>query len=269
MGSTPYRAYLFRVGNIMGKWIHLALAASMIGCASTNFKPKIRLPDPLADTFDFEDKADNMKAADVKEIVVMSAPKLPKGLTIKDGKATITAEFEYEIVGEIFTDTKGLMGNTGFRAIPFYFYDYPEDEASWRKPLCWPQVPLGWITLGLWSIFMPTYYPCKTMDYNSVADIRNRRMRLVNTLKKATKALGATHMLFLGQEPIVFESVQGVGYQPKGSAFAFWSASTVKDEYQWGRAWGLALKKKDLTSSTPSPTRIETDVKKSTVDASH
>ncbi|PKA05070.1 hypothetical protein CH375_07250 [Leptospira ellisii] len=45
--------------------------------------------------------------------------------------------------------------------------------------------------MSLWAFFSPTYWPCLVIDTSNDADqIGKRKMRIVNNLKKITKAVG-------------------------------------------------------------------------------
>lgn len=216
------------------------------GCASTSFKGRFQLNDQLADTRALEAKSDSMSWEDAKDIVVISDLK-SQGIEVKDGKAILPKDFDYEVIGGVYTNTNGEMCPIGnIHSTPFYFYPYSEDEGM-RNVYCHIQTPLMWVTLGIWSL-VPTFYPCKFIDTNKDDDIANRKIRIANTLKKAAKALGGTHLLFLGQEPLVFESINTGIYAPRGGSFAFASSSVSRTELAWARGWGLVLKKKSSTA---------------------
>jgi hypothetical protein len=186
-------------------------------------------------------------ASDQKGTVTINNTHLPKGITISGGKAIVGPDFEYEILGEVHTDSNGGLGGLwDTHATPLYFYPYSEDEA-WRNTFCHVQVPLVWVTLGIWT-FVPTYIPCRTVDTNDPENVEDRKMRIVNTLKKATKALGVTCVLFLGQEPLLFKTTQGAAYN-FGHGISAFSATTENKKIEWGQAWGLALRKK--TNAAP------------------
>jgi len=48
--------------------------------------------------------------------------------------------------------------------IQYWFRDY-RPGGGWRTALCYPQVPLTWLTLGLWSL-IPTYYVCMNAPWH-------------------------------------------------------------------------------------------------------
>ncbi len=70
------------------------------------------------------------------------------GLDVVDGTLKRYRGQDIEIVG-----TFELLGAVHS---PFYPSDY---LALPRKIICWPQVPLAWLTLGIWLI-VPTSYAC-------------------------------------------------------------------------------------------------------------
>ena len=50
-------------------------------------------------------------------------------------------------------------------ALSFWFRSY-RPEQSWRRSYCYPQVPLLWITLGLWAI-VPLNYVCPPAPWHT------------------------------------------------------------------------------------------------------
>ena len=74
---------------------------------------------------------------------------LPDGLEVKGGTISVKEGFPHVVLGK-FTLRAGS-------ASPFWFGDY---DAGWRKGYCYPQVPLTWVTLGIWGTLVPLSYPC-------------------------------------------------------------------------------------------------------------
>jgi hypothetical protein len=77
---------------------------------------------------------------------------IPEGLVFDDGQLSVTEGYAHEIRGKFSLRNSGLLGFYFFA----WFFPYEDD---WRKGLCYWQVPLEWVTLGLWSV-VPTSYPC-------------------------------------------------------------------------------------------------------------
>ncbi|WP_420092993.1 hypothetical protein [Leptospira noguchii] len=53
-----------------------------------------------------------------------------------------------------------------------------------KKPIAIGKVPLNWVTLGIWGL-TPFYYPCIVKESkDDVQAENNRKIRIVNSLKK-------------------------------------------------------------------------------------
>lgn len=74
---------------------------------------------------------------------------LPDGVELKDGVIKTSPESELEVVSSFRFFAAG--GST------MWFADY---SSTWRKVVCYPQVPLTWVTLAMWQVFVPLSYPC-------------------------------------------------------------------------------------------------------------
>jgi hypothetical protein len=124
------------------------------------------------------------EAADVKALVRA----IPDGVEIKDGQVDVDpARWELlGIVGATYKDT--TAANYGV-----WVYDYVEGE-EWRTGYCAWQVPLSWVTLTLWSWLVPLHYPCKV----SGGEEGERKDRIIETMRKATKALGGDTLVVVG-----------------------------------------------------------------------
>ncbi len=170
----------------MKRWLLLPLLAT--GCASLNYRPLVNpmgqvrisdLPDVVADDMSWGE------ARDVRVMVGELPPGIawgPEGLVIQDPR--------YRVVADVAAYPKwARLSNLGL-----WFYDFPDDQA-WRKFYCGAQVPLSWVTLTLWSWLSPTYYPCRTVETNLPDDVAERRMRILETMRKATKAAGGNLLI--------------------------------------------------------------------------
>jgi hypothetical protein len=74
---------------------------------------------------------------------------VPEGVEIKDGTISIKPGAPYTLIGKFRLKAQG--------ASTLWFYDY---DPSWRKPYCYWQVPLTWVTISLWQWLVPISYPC-------------------------------------------------------------------------------------------------------------
>lgn len=76
---------------------------------------------------------------------------IPEGIKLDGGQFSVEEGYQHQIVGKFALAPQGGM---------FYFMAWFHDyEDGWRKGLCYWQVPLEWLTLGIWTA-VPTAYPC-------------------------------------------------------------------------------------------------------------
>lgn len=131
------------------------------------------------------DAMDDKTASDVEVLV----GKLPEGVAIEGGTVRVDPA-RCELLGTVTAKTNGIVD-----FINFWFYPYVEEEA-WRKGFCFWQVPLTWVTLTTWSFVSPLSYPCKVIDSgSSPAAVEARKEKIMQTLRRATKAMGANLLI--------------------------------------------------------------------------
>jgi len=164
----------------------LALAFVTTGCASVTFSPKVESVGDYKDLRAYAKATEDVKPAEAKDVrVIMGA--LPEGMRAHDGVLEVDTE-RYEILGKVSADLNNpLAANMGI-----WIYDYKPEE-RWRVGYCAWQVPLTWVTLGLWAWVSPLHYPCKA----PMGDDEERKQEIVATLQRATKALGG-NMVVVG-----------------------------------------------------------------------
>jgi len=153
------------------------------GCASANYAPGVAPVGPYRNAQAIVDRADSLSWADVEDVEALVGS-LPEGVEVRGAELVVDRE-RYELLGQVTASPEGNL----FSRFGAWFYDYPEDE-SWRKPFCYWQVPLVWVTLTFYAWLSPLQYPCRVVDGSSASAIEARKHRLVETLRKATKALG-------------------------------------------------------------------------------
>ncbi|MCH2108519.1 MAG: med21 domain-containing protein [Polyangiaceae bacterium] len=81
-----------------------------------------------------------------RQIIVL-IDTLPSGFNLSDGVVGVDDGWDHEVLGKFSISNF----DTHLR-----FSNYKD---GWRKGLCYPQVPLQWLTLTLWTL-VPTDYPC-------------------------------------------------------------------------------------------------------------
>lgn len=73
----------------------------------------------------------------------------PRGIEPSGRSIKINPDAEYILLGGYDLYATG--------ATTFWFADY---TSTARKVACYPQVPLTWVTLGLWQLVVPLSWPC-------------------------------------------------------------------------------------------------------------
>ncbi len=160
-----------------------ATALLATSCASLNYRPRV---DPLGPVHVMalpDLTADDMNWDDARDVRVLLG-ELPPGLSWGPG-GIVVQDPRYRVVGHVGAFPK--PGHLSYAGL--WFYDYPEDEA-FRNVYCNAQIPLSWLTFTLWTWLTPFYYPCRIVETNRIDDVAERRMRILATLRKATKAAG-------------------------------------------------------------------------------
>ncbi len=176
--------------------IKIALCAALAlllapACASQSYSARVDYVGRYRDAQAVNEAAAAITDEEASEVPVL-LNELPPGVTLSDGKVNIAPEAPWVLVAQASADPNGgrsywWMG----------FYDYNEDE-SWRKGLCYPQVPLHWLTLGIWYI-VPTDYACNVSESHSVESANNRKRRVIRTLQRAAKATGSDLVVLTGE----------------------------------------------------------------------
>jgi len=162
-----------------------ALCIGLTGCATLN--PVVNVTslgeanpsrdEEIAERFEEATSDDEPVDASVRVLV----DTVPEGLTYADGQLSVDEGYAHEVVAHFEMTTDG-----GFLNFPTFwftasFFDY---EATWRRGLCWWQVPLEWVSLGFWSV-VPTSYPCHPTIFRSKA-------AWVDSVKALAQAAGAS-----------------------------------------------------------------------------
>lgn len=138
--------------------MRLTLVAALLGSAAcVNIAPGVKFRSVEVRPMDDErvvDDFENHRAKPVFGEVVVVENDEAAGLDVVDGTLKQFRGQDVEMVGTFTIE--------GEYHSPFYPSDY---LSTARKVFCWPQVPLTWVTLGIWLI-IPTSYFCwgKTPD---------------------------------------------------------------------------------------------------------
>lgn len=161
----------------MGRWgWMLAAVALSQGCArlvpSVNYTAAGTADAVLDRTSDSTMREAIKNGAPGSERVVVLVDAAPEGIRMEAGRPIVEATFQHQVLGKV-----SIEARTGGFLFIARFLDYRE---TWRKVLCYWQVPLEWFTLGLWSL-VPTSYGCFAgaafLDKaDALSDVRNAAM---------------------------------------------------------------------------------------------
>jgi hypothetical protein len=190
-----------------------------LGCASLSFRAGVQSVGEYKNTSAVVEKAEDIPADGAQDVKVLIET-LPEGMGLKNGELGYD-HARYEMLAKVSAEYRDpSLVNLGF-----WFYHYGQKD-SWRTGLCAWQVPLSWVTLTMWSWFVPTYYPCRV----GRGEEEDRRAAIVDTLQRATKALGGNLVIvagFGGVDFITYNGRTGVILNAnsvgtlRGSAYAF------------------------------------------------
>jgi hypothetical protein len=189
----------------------LVASPLMTGCATAVWHPRVEsVSGEYKNVESMSEKADDRtegSADDVKAIVMQ----LPPGITIEGDVLTVDST-RYEMLGKVSAKPAGE-----------FFYPYRE---GWRRPVCYPQRVLVVATLYLWMA-VPTSWPC----FISGGSVDDRRDRIVEAMKRATRELGGNMVLIGG--------FSGTVMIAKTSST---SATVIEMEATEGVGWALRVK---------------------------
>lgn len=177
----------------MLKTVKLSILALplLVGCASQSYSPRIDYIGAYRDAESVNELAESVSDREAADVPVL-LNELPSGVSSVDGKIAVSPESQWILVAEATADPNG-----GPRFWFRQFYDYNDDE-SWRKGFCYWQVPLHWVTLGLWFL-VPTDYACNVSEDRSVQSANKRKERVVRTLQRAAKATHSDLVVLTGE----------------------------------------------------------------------
>jgi hypothetical protein len=187
----------------MNKFICILISLLVTGCASTSFSPRFEKTGQfdISSTSKINSNADDMSWDEAKDIEVFLGEG-PDGMLIDSSGMAIYDNSKWEILGKV-----SASPNTGGNLITYAFNKYPEDQ-QWRNTYCKINGGFLILTVGFWN-FTPFPWPCQVRNDNSVDDVDGRKMRIVNTLKKAVKAANGDLVLISALGNIEYKTTSG------------------------------------------------------------
>lgn len=171
------------------------------GCASKNFSSQYEATGKLdmERTYSVNKKAEDMaweEAADINVYLGGGAD----GISIGENDEVKIDPNKWEILGKV-----SASPDSGSIFLPSQF---PEDE-NWRNYYCPPNRVLTFATIGFWFL-TPFPWACVPKEKNTADAVNNRKMRIVNTLKKATKASGGDTLIITSLGNLEYTNNSGV-----------------------------------------------------------
>jgi hypothetical protein len=204
MAARPGPSYALDHGAFMPR-LFLAALALTAGCASVS--PTVRT-NGFGPNDPTRDRAAARDGAGGSVEVIIGA--LPPGLAAEGENIRVLPGYErtYRVVGRVEADLTRQIASAPTRNwLTSWNYDQ-----GWRKGLCWPQVPLKIVTLGLWTA-VPTHYPCVTV---LPAGEARRQELLVEHLRRGTAAIGGDLVVTTGVGAMQQRRVDSWGYAYPG-----------------------------------------------------
>jgi hypothetical protein len=157
-----------------------SFAVASLGCARATFTPNVKSIGEYKNMAASAVAAEKVADEEAKDVRVLVGS-IPPGMTYEHEVLSVDPD-QYEVLGKV----EAKLNNPTAANLGLWVYDYAPDE-RWRVGFCAWQVPLSWVTFSLWSWLSPTHYPCKAV----VGDEESRTATIVQTLKRAGKAIGA------------------------------------------------------------------------------
>lgn len=190
----------------------LCVCVATGACAHGAFEPRIEPYGPYQPPAALAEAARALAPADLSAVSVWRGP-LPPGLILDEETLRVTDHDRYEILGRLsarFDPQRALLASLG---LTFYRYDPPA-----RNVWCNVQVPLGWVTLGLWSA-VPLHYPCLISETNGPGGENRRKDQIVEALVRGTRAAGGNLLVITEiRDAGGLVAAEGVGFAVRDRA---------------------------------------------------
>jgi len=169
----------------------IALLAAVAGCASVSFAPIVETKRPESTPGAGDAQASGISDREVARMETYDKS-LPEGTHVVEGELVVDPD-RYEVVARI----AAKPNHPGLAALGLWPYPYVEGE-RWRTWYCTPQIPLSWLTLGMWALLSPLHYPCVPASGEKASDVANRAHQLSLAMKKAARAAGGDFLVITG-----------------------------------------------------------------------
>lgn len=196
----------------------ISLSGLLCGCATIYPQVSVRhfgSMDPDRDEsvgFAANATATQNRLGGVTPNVEVISGEMPEGLALQENGNKIViqagAEGKYKVLGEVEADYNQAAAEMIWRNL---WWTWAYDE-GWRRVVCYPQVPLKILTLGIWA-YIPTAWPCWAMVPGDETD---RQRALVRSVKHGVAAMGGNLVIVTESGTTNVVTVSGNNYSATG-----------------------------------------------------
>jgi hypothetical protein len=171
--------------ELIGVWLFACLFLGACAPVTPRYTAKAYV-DPSEDKHaDWVSAAYDVEGKDTQDVELWEKGQVPAGITVLgQGRAVEISEAfkdQYEAIGSIKLDLKSARQWNSMRNT-FWTWNY---EDKWRRYLCWPQIPLRYLTLIYFWRIVPTNYPCEARQPSDDEEARELLLRRAKALAKA------------------------------------------------------------------------------------
>ncbi len=177
----------------------LALLVGSAGCATIHMTPEVSKLGPYDGEGEkeivrkFQEAAAEEIRVSPEEVTVL-VNSFPAGIRVDGTTVSVQDGYDHKLIAQFSLATQGF---------PIQFLDY---KSGWRKGYCYPQVPLGWVTLTIWNIFSPLNWPCH-------GSYSTEKVELIENARRLAAAAGGDLVV------MEFQGVSGRDHASWGRGF--------------------------------------------------
>lgn len=166
------------------------LAALAIGCATPAFEVRIKhvgAYDPLRN--EASEKRARALAWQREYPVKVYLNQIPEGFSFNNGLLSVKPAYRsrFSIVAAV-SSGHAMSATASYALSTWWYVTMHKQHSRARDIFCKVQMPLRLLTLGIWSLFSPTSWPCQILYSRS--ERQNLKIH-VQELKRAAAAVGA------------------------------------------------------------------------------
>lgn len=183
------------------KYFYFCALLALTGCSSLEQIPdfsQFGAADPTAEAKVLDNYNLEKKKRPSSQDVMVLIDTVPEGIDVNDNQISTASGYNHKVIGRftLAPDYKNDFMNSLGR--------FPDYESNGIKWLCYPQVPLYYVTFSLWSI-VPLSYPC----YGS---IKSSKETILDKAKIMTASAGGDLAVVSYLKGDGAETVGALGY---------------------------------------------------------